>query len=237
MQYVHWIWEHIHHADIYLGGYARAHQVLGYVLLCLIVFCETGLVVMPFLPGDSLLFTVGALCAAPDAPFNIFLIIILLCISANCGDLLNYAIGFRAGPRVFSRPDSLMLNKKHLIDAQQFYERHGRKTIVIARFVPIIRTFAPFVAGVGKMPFSRFVGFSVGGGMLWVILITTAGYFFGNYQFVHDHFEVMVLAVVAISLIPFIFHAFNSAKKKMHPGFPVITTPESQTTPTEFPTE
>src|SRR5439155_16443412 len=135
-----------------------------YALLFLIVFCETGLVVTPFLPGDSLLFAVGALAAREDAPFNVLLVCVTLCCAANCGDLLNYTIGRRLGPKVFSRESSWLLNKKHLEEAQRFYDRHGRKTIIIARFIPIIRTFAPFVAGVGRMPFARFVGFSMGGG-------------------------------------------------------------------------
>jgi membrane-associated protein len=216
MELLKFVWDLIHHLDVHLKDFATAHQVGVYILLCAIVFCETGLVVTPFLPGDSLLFTVGALAAVTNSPISLPLVIILLCLSANCGDLLNYSIGFSIGPVVFTRADSVLLNKKHLFEAQAFYERHGRKTIILARFVPFIRTFAPFVAGVGKMPFSRFIGFSIGGGMLWVILVTGAGYFLGNQPFVHDRFEIMVLSVVAISLTPVVLHAFtgrNSASK------------------------
>ena len=202
------------HLDRHLNDFASAHPVGVYGLLALIVFCETGLVVWPFLPGDSLLFAVGALAASENSPIHLPLVIAMLCLCANCGDLLNYAVGFHVGPRVFSRPDSWLLNQKYLREAQDFYTRHGRKTIILARFIPIIRTFAPFVAGVGKMQFSRFIGFSVAGGILWVVAVSLAGYEFGGIPVVKNHFEVVILAIVVISVLPVIFHAWKSRGKQ-----------------------
>jgi membrane-associated protein len=201
------------HVDKYLNDFAGAHPIGVYALLVTIVFCETGFVVTPFLPGDSLLFAVGALAAATASPINLPLVILLLCVAANCGDLINYSVGRRVGPAVFSRESSFLLNKKHLLEAHSFYERHGRKTIILARFVPIVRTFAPFVAGVGAMPFARFIGFSIGGGILWVTLLTLSGFFFGQIDFVKKHFEVVVLAIVIISVLPMVFHAMQSKKR------------------------
>jgi len=198
------------HLDRYLGTFAAAHQVGVYGLLALTVFCETGLVVTPILPGDSLLFAVGALAAAANSPISLPLVMGLLCLAANSGDLLNYSIGYHVGPAIFSRPKSRLLNRKHLLEAQRFYERHGRKTIIMARFVPIIRTFAPFVAGIGRMPFSRFIGFSISGGILWIVLLTLAGYFFNQIAFVRDHFQVVVIAIVIISMIPAVYHAMQA---------------------------
>src|ERR1700722_2612879 len=151
---MHQALDFIRHLDTYLNSFAAAHPQGVYILLMTIIFCETGLVVTPFLPGDSLLFAVGELAAASGSPINFPLVIAALCLSPNCGDLLNYTVGRRLGPAVFRRESSFLLNKKHLLEAHAFYERHGRKTIILARFVPIIRTFAPFVAGVGEMQFS-----------------------------------------------------------------------------------
>ena len=210
------------HLDKHLNDFASAHQVGVYVLLALVVFCETGLVVWPFLPGDSLLFAIGALAAAANSPISLPLMIILLCVAANCGDVLNYTVGCTLGPKVFAAQSSWLLNKKHLEEAHCFYEKHGRKTIILARFVPIIRTFAPFVAGVGQMPFGRFIGFSVSGGILWVVLLSLAGYFFGEIKVVQTHFQLVVLAIVAISLIPVVVHALQArAEPKPDPLEPV----------------
>jgi membrane-associated protein len=200
--WIHQILDLFLHLDKHLNDLAAAHQVGVYGLLALIVFCETGLVVWPFLPGDSLLFAVGSLAAAPNSPISLPLVMGILCISANLGDLLNYAIGFQLGPKVFSRPDSRWLSQKHLTEAQQFYERHGRMTIILARFVPIIRTFAPFVAGIGRMSFGRFIGFSIAAGMIWVVSVSMAGYWFGQIPVVKAHFELVVLGIIAVSLIP-----------------------------------
>jgi membrane-associated protein len=201
------------HLDKHLNSYASSHQVGAYVLLAVIVFCETGLVVWPFLPGDSLLFAVGALAAAPESPIRLPWVIVLLCAAANCGDLLNYSIGRRVGPKIFSRESSWLLNKRHLQEAHAFYEKHGRKTIILARFVPIVRTFAPFVAGIGQMPFVRFVGFSISGGILWVVALSLAGYYFNQIEIVRTHFQFVVMAIVAISLLPMVIHALQSRSR------------------------
>jgi membrane-associated protein len=214
MPLIHQALDLVLHLDKHLNAFATAHQVGVYGLLALIVFCETGLVVTPLLPGDSLLFAVGALAAAPGSPISLPLAIALLCVCANCGDLLNYSIGFRLGPRVFSRRDSWLLNQNHLREAQDFYARHGRKTIILARFVPILRTFAPFVAGIGRMRFSRFIGFSVAGGIGWVTVVTLAGYQFGRIAAVRNHFELVVLAIVVISLIPVAWHALQAKSRR-----------------------
>jgi membrane-associated protein len=218
------------HLDKHLTDFANAHQQGVYALLFAIVFCETGLIVTPLLPGDSLLFAVGALAAAAGSHINLPLVIVLLCLAANSGDLLNYSVGKALGPKVFSRQKSWLLNPRHLAEAQAFYERHGRGTIILARFVPIIRTFAPFVAGIGRMAFSRFVLFSVGGGALWVVSVSMAGYCFGQIDAVKKHFELVVLAIVAVSLIPAAVGFIRSRGRKDEPtleprGFEVKTTP------------
>jgi membrane-associated protein len=218
MDYLHSAIDLFLHVDRHLNDFAGAHPVGVYALLATIIFCETGFVVTPFLPGDSLLFAVGALAAATASPISLPLVIVLLCASANLGDLINYSVGRRVGPAVFHKESSFLLNKKHLLEAHSFYERHGRKTIILARFVPIVRTFAPFVAGIGKMPFARFIGFSIGGGILWVTLLTLCGYFFGHIAFVQRHFEVVVLAICFISVLPMVFHAVQSKKQAGEPA-------------------
>jgi membrane-associated protein len=203
------------HFNAHLNNFAGLHPVAVYGMLALIVFVETGLVVMPFLPGDSLLFAVGALAAAPNSPISLPLVMVLLCLSANCGDLVNYFVGKTFGEKV------PFLSKKHLAEAHAFYARHGRKTIIMARFVPIIRTFAPFVAGVGEMTFPRFIGFSVLGGILWVVLVSLAGYFFGTIPAVASHFELVVVGIIAVSLIPIVVSAVTSGGKTAEPATPV----------------
>jgi membrane-associated protein len=201
------------HLDVHLNAWAAHLGMWTYALLFLIVFCETGLVVTPFLPGDSLLFAIGALAAGSDSPINLLLACVLLCLAANCGDVVNYSIGRALGPKVFSRESSFLLNRKHLMEAHAFYERHGRKTIILARFVPIIRTFAPFVAGIGQMPFARFIGFSIGGGVLWVVTVSLAGYFFGQIPAVKNNFELVVLVIIGFSVVPVIVHAIQSRRR------------------------
>jgi membrane-associated protein len=173
-----------------------------HVVLFLIIFCETGLVVTPFLPGDSLLFTVGAIGAHPDAAYNVWYMSALLLLAALLGDNTNYWLGRRLGPAVFRRENSRLLNKKHLTKAQSFYEKYGAKTIILARFVPIVRTFAPFVAGVGRMAYPKFLLFSVLGGAAWVAICVGAGVAFGGREFVQKHFELVVLAIIVISVLP-----------------------------------
>ena len=181
--------------------YVGPHTI--YAVLFAIIFCETGLVVMPFLPGDSLIFAIGAV-AARDIGLSVTIVAPLLICAALLGDNLNYWLGRRLGPAVFKREDSKLLNKKHLIRAHQFYEYHGSKTVILARFVPIVRTFAPFVAGIGRMNYARFLLFSIVGAMLWVGICLTGGYFLGGLPFFKKHFELVILAIVFVSLIPMV---------------------------------
>ncbi len=203
-----------------------------YVVLFAIVFAETGLVVTPVLPGDTLLFAVGAI-GARGIGINLPLVTALLIAAAVMGDAVNYWIGYRLGPAVFSREDSRLLNKKHLVKAQEFYEKYGGKTIILARFVPIVRTFAPFVAGVGKMNFWRFWIFNVTGGVAWVLICISAGYFFGNFKVVKEHFELVIVAIVVISVLPMAFEiwqARRAAKRSgsaVAEGTPVAESPET----------
>ena len=183
-----------------------------YVVLFAIIFCETGLVVMPFLPGDSLLFAVGAMCAITDSPLNLAILIPLLIVAAIIGDALNYWIGAKVGPKVFFSDTSRWLNRTHLDRAQHFYEKYGSKAIIIARFVPIVRTFAPFVAGIGKMNFGRFWLYNIVGGAVWVSLFLVAGYWFGNSEFVKNNFIFVTVGIIALSVIP-IAYEWMEAKK------------------------
>jgi membrane-associated protein len=176
-----------------------------YVLMFTIVFCETGLVILPFLPGDSLLFALGALGAVPGIPLNLWLMGGLLILAAFLGDALNYAIGRRLGPAVFHRADSRWLNRRHLEAAHAFYEKYGGKTIILARFVPIVRTFAPFVAGIGRMHYPRFAAFNLVGAILWVGSMMGAGRLFGGIPWVQQHFEAVIVAIIVISVRPAAF--------------------------------
>jgi len=187
------------HLDRHLADVVRDHGGSVYALLFAIVFCETGLVVTPFLPGDSLLFACGALAAG--GALDLALLFVLLAAAAILGDTVNYGIGSVIGPRAFTS-DSRWLKREHLDRTHAFYERHGGKTIVIARFVPIIRTFAPFVAGIGTMAYPRFLAYNVGGGTGWVALGLGAGYAFGNIPVVRNNFSIVVLGIVAVSLLP-----------------------------------
>ena len=184
-----------------------------YVILFAIVFAETGLVVTPFLPGDSLLFAIGAI-SARGIGIDLPLITVLMIVAAIAGDAVNYWIGYRLGPAVFKREDSRLLNKKHLLKAQEFYEKYGGKTIILARFVPIVRTFAPFVAGVGKMNFFRFWLFNIVGGIAWVLICVAAGYFFGQFDFVKKHFELVIVAIVVISVLPMAVEFWQARRRK-----------------------
>jgi len=190
------------HLDVHLNDLATTLGPFLYVLLFAIIFCETGLVVTPFLPGDSLLFAVGALAALDGSPLQLPHIAALLCIAAILGDALNYAIGARIGPKVFSSETSRLLNKEHLVRTQHFYEKYGGKTIIIARFMPVVRTFAPFVAGIGQMRYTRFAAYNIVGGVAWVIAFTCAGYFFGNIPAVKRNFHYVILAIIILSCMP-----------------------------------
>lgn len=192
------------HLDRYLGEWAQMMGPWLYVVLFLVVFAETGLVVTPFLPGDSLLFAVGAICSLPETGLNVWLMIAVLLVAAILGDAVNYSIGHMLGPKVFAREDSWLLNKKHLVRTQEFYERHGGKTIFLARFVPIVRTFAPFIAGIGRMSYARFAMWNVTGAIAWVTGLTLAGYFFGTIPIIQRNFETVILAIIVLSILPMV---------------------------------
>jgi membrane-associated protein len=190
------------HLDKHLADVVGQYGPGVYLLLFLIVFCETGLVVTPILPGDSLLFAAGAVAALPDSPLHPQFLIPLLIVAALLGDNMNYFVGCAIGPRLFNRPKSLFFNPAHLHRTREFYEHHGGQTIILARFIPIIRTCAPFVAGMGAMRYRRFILFCIAGACLWVPIGVLAGYLLGEQPFVKSHFSVIILAIVGISLLP-----------------------------------
>ncbi len=192
------------HLDHHLEALVTEYQTTSYLILCLIIFCETGLVVTPLLPGDSLLFAAGAIIAKIGV-LNVWVLIPLLFLSAILGDHVNYFIGSRLGPAILTQDKTRFFKKKYLVKTQAYYEKHGGKTIIMARFVPIVRTFAPFVAGVGSMKYSRFVLFCVVGGALWVTLLTLAGYYFGSMPIIRNNFEMVVFGIIGISLLPVAF--------------------------------
>ncbi len=202
MEILHQAYDLFFHLDQHLNYWAGLMGPWLYLLLFVIVFCETGLVVTPFLPGDSLLFAVGALAALDGSPLHVYTIVVVLCCAAVAGDAVNYAIGYRVGPKVFTSETSRLLNKQHLLRAQAFYEKYGGKTIILARFMPVIRTFAPFVAGIGKMRYARFALFNVFGGVVWVSAFLLGGYFFGNFPMVKQNFHYVILAIIVISMLP-----------------------------------
>ena len=183
----------------------------GYALLFGIVFSETGLLAGFFLPGDSLLFTVGVVAGAGG--LNIFAINAVLIAAAIIGDATGYLLGRRAGPAVFNRPDSRLFKQEHLLKTKAFYEKHGGKTIIYARFIPIVRTFAPFVAGVAEMNYSRFASFNIFGGIGWVILMTTLGYLLGDNEIVRKHFEKVIIGIIFVSVIPIVVEYFRGRRQ------------------------
>jgi len=188
------------HLDKYLELIIRDYGLWTYLILFLIIFCETGLVVTPFLPGDSLLFATGALAATTS--LEVGWLLVLLSVAAVAGDTANYWIGNRVGPRVFSAEKSRFLNREHLERTHRFYEKHGGKTIIIARFMPIIRTFAPFVAGVGSMNYARFILYNIVGGIAWVGIFIVGGYLFGNIPMVKRNFTLVIMVIIVVSVLP-----------------------------------
>ncbi|MES2693089.1 MAG: DedA family protein [Verrucomicrobiota bacterium] len=193
------------HIDVHLGEIIRDYGTWTYAVLFLIIFAETGLVVTPFLPGDSLLFAAGAFCAKPETGLNVHLMAVLLFVAAVIGDTLNYWIGSKIGPAVFKREDSMFLRKKHLERAHAFFEKYGGRAIILARFVPIVRTFVPFVAGVGHMTYSRFIAYNIIGGFIWIYFFTYAGFAFGNQPFVQKNFKLVILAIIVLSVLPIVW--------------------------------
>lgn len=206
------------HLDQYLNLLVTNYGTWIYAILFLVIFCETGLVVTPFLPGDSLLFIAGAVCATGG--MDPWLLGGLLMLAAISGDSTNYLIGRTAGERLFSNPDSKIFRRDYLQRTHEFYDRHGGKTVTMARFLPIVRTFAPFVAGVGRMPYARFLAFSVLGTILWVGGLVTLGFFFGNVPFIKQNLSLMVIAIIGVSLLPmaigFARSHFRTAKSAEH---------------------
>lgn len=201
------------HLDRHLADLAQALGPWLYFLLFAIVFCETGLVVTPFLPGDSLLFAVGALASIPESGLSIWVIGVSLITAAVLGDAVNYAVGAYIGPRVFSSEESRWLNRRHLQRTHEFYEKYGGKTIILARFVPIVRTFAPFVAGVGSMTYARFAVYNVAGAIAWVTAFLLAGYFFGQLPIVKQYFHLVIVGIVVVSVIPVVVEFIRARRE------------------------
>jgi len=203
------------HIDKHLGELIVQYGIWSYLILFLIIFAETGFVFLPFLPGDSLLFAAGTFAAI--GAFNVVFLILILCFAAIAGDTVNYWIGNYIGPKIFEKEKIRFLKKKHLIRTHEFYERHGGKTIIIARFIPIIRSFAPFVAGIGSMTYFKFITYNVVGGILWVLLFVFAGFFFGNLPIVKNNFSIVIFAIIIISVLPGVYE-FIRQKYFKKPG-------------------
>ncbi|MCK6449151.1 MAG: DedA family protein [Planctomycetes bacterium] len=212
MELLHTLLDYVLHLDAHLNEWAAQMGPWLYVLLFAIVFCETGLVVTPFLPGDSLLFAVGALSATEGSPIDVTNVSVLLIVAAVLGDAVNYAIGKYLGPKVFTGK-SRFLKREHLERTHAFYEKHGGKTIILARFIPIIRTFAPFVAGIGSMSYRRFFAYNVIGAIAWVLIFTISGNVFGNLEVVKRNFHIVILAIIVISVLPAVWEVLKARKQ------------------------
>lgn len=219
MDFIFQILDFFLHLDNHLHSLIINYGAWIYAILFLIIFVETGLVVMPFLPGDSLLFAAGAFCAGivkegVPAQLNLFLVLILLVIAAILGDALNYLIGKKIGLRVlqYKMGKSQLVNQKYIDKTQLFYEKHGSKTIIMARFIPIIRTFAPFVAGIAQMKYNQFLQYNIIGALIWVLGLTLLGYFFGTLPFVQNNFELVIFGIIGISLVPVLIELIKSRR-------------------------
>lgn len=203
------------HVDVHLKEIIQAYDTWTYGILFLIIFLETGLVITPFLPGDSLLFVVGAFAASNT--LNLWWVLVIITAAAIMGDTVNYHIGKYLGPKVFKKENSWIFHREHLERTHAFYEKYGGKTIILARFIPVIRTFAPFVAGIGKMAYGRFISYNIIGGILWTFLFILGGYFFGNISWVKENFSLVIIGIIVLSFIPVVkevmVHFFQSKKE------------------------
>ncbi len=203
------------HIDKYLAHIINQYHSLTYLILFLFIFAETGLVVTPFIPGDSLLFASGTLIAGGSTGLSIYLLALILIVAAFAGNSVNYWLGNYFGPKVFKEKNKI-LKLEYYLKTKEFFDKHGGKAVIFSRFIPIIRTIAPFVAGVGKMPFLQYSLYNIIGGGLWVLFFLFLGFFFGNIPFVKDNFTVVVLVIIAISLVPAIYAAIKSRSSKKH---------------------
>jgi membrane-associated protein len=213
MNIITYFFDFLIHLDVHLGEMISSYGMLTYAILFLIIFVETGLVFVPFLPGDSLLFVAGAFAALGS--LNVFVLLIILMLAAILGDTANYWIGRFLGEKITSNP-RMPINKNHLEKTRQFFQKHGGKTIIMARFVPVIRTFAPFVAGAGRMSYGWFLFYNVTGGVMWVAVGVLAGYFFGSVPLIKNNFTVFILGIIVVSLIP-VFITILRGRKKTKP--------------------
>ncbi len=212
MDLIYFLIDFVLHLDKHLGELIKAYGLLTYAILFAIIFCETGFVVTPFLPGDSLLFAAGTFCAVEA--LDPLWVIALLSAAAIGGDTVNYWIGHFLGPKVFNRQSSRLFKREHLERTHAFYEKYGGKTIILARFVPIIRTFAPFVAGIGAMTYWKFITYNVAGGVAWVAGLTLAGYFFADLPVVKKNFSLVIIVIIVISVLPMVIEFLRARRKK-----------------------
>ncbi|MDR3094536.1 MAG: DedA family protein [Bacteroidales bacterium] len=218
MDFINWVIEFVLHIDVHLTELVRDYGTWIYAILFLIIFCETGLVVTPFLPGDSLLFVAGTLAALGGQHINVYIAVLLLIGAAVSGDACNYTIGKFFGEKLFSRPDSKIFKQRYLNVTHEFYEKHGKATIILARFVPVVRTFAPFIAGMGKMSYRQFFIYNVIGGVTWVSLFMFAGYFLGEWDFVKHNLSILIIGIVFVSLLPGVFEVIRQRAKNKKTG-------------------
>ncbi len=209
--------DYVVHLDKYLGLILENVGLWSYLVFFAVIFAETGLVVTPFLPGDSLVFTLGTLAAVPGSPLHIAWVFVTLSAAAILGDSANYAVGKYFGTMILKRQGAWFLKKEHIERTHRFYEKYGNKTIVIARFVPIVRTFAPFVAGVGQMSYSHFLTYNVVGGLLWITLFSFGGYFFGNIPVVQKNFGLVIIAIILLSILPAVIEVVKERRKQPSP--------------------
>ena len=212
MELITYLIDFVLHLDVHLGEIISQAGLWTYAILFAVIFLETGIVITPFLPGDSLLFAAGSLVALEGSPLNIVVLWALLAAAAILGDTVNYEIGRFIGPKAFTS-NSRLLKREYLDRTHAFYEKHGGITIFLARFIPIIRTFAPFVAGVGKMSYRHFISYNFFGGLVWTALFIFGGYFFGNLKFVKDNFSLVIIAIILISVLPAVYEVIKSRKK------------------------